>query len=115
MRVRLEDDKEIDRFVGERVRNYREFLGLSRKEIAEAFSVTEDTVYRIEAGTNGLSGTYGFVLATKFNFDMEYVFGKKETLENVEVDCTSLGDQEIINRAMFYMKMLKERQKKVAE
>ena len=61
--------------IGRRLKHFRTVNGLSAEEMASAFGIVKDSYLRIENGSTGLSGEYAFILATKFNCDMNYLFG----------------------------------------
>lgn len=61
--------------IGTRLKNFRTKNGISAEEIAAAFGIVKDSYLRIENGSTGLSGEYAYILATKYNCDMNYLFG----------------------------------------
>ena len=85
----MKSDKEnlsIDERIGENLKAYRELMGLERKEVAEAFHITDDALYRIEKGQNGLTSVYAYILATEFRCDMNFIFGGTEVPELVATE-----------------------------
>ncbi len=61
--------------IGGRLRRFRVKNGITADEMADAFGIVKDSLLRIENGSTGLSGEYAYILATKFNCDMNYLFG----------------------------------------
>ena len=61
--------------IGTRLKNFRTKNGISAEEIAAAFGIVKDSYLRIENGSTGLSGEYAYILDTKYNCDMNYLFG----------------------------------------
>ncbi len=61
--------------IGGRLRRFRVNNGITADEMADAFGIVRDSLLRIENGSTGLSGEYAYILATKFNCDMNYLFG----------------------------------------
>jgi len=66
---------EQDKIIGQNVKRFREIQGMSRKELAEKFHVSEDGVYRIERGETGLSSSYAYILANELKCDMNFIYG----------------------------------------
>ena len=52
-----------DAIIGANLKKFRSVYGISRKELAEIFHISEDGVYRIERGETGLSSSYAYILA----------------------------------------------------
>ena len=61
--------------LGRRLKHFRTVNGIPAEEMAAAFGIVKDSYLRIENGSTGLSGEYAYILATKFNCDMNYLFG----------------------------------------
>ena len=73
---RQQDQTEkIDQIIGENLKRFREYRGISRKELADYFHIQEDSLYRIEKGDIGLSCEYCYILAKKLHCDMNFIFG----------------------------------------
>lgn len=66
---------DINVIVGRRLKHFRTKNGISAEEMAAAFGIVKDSYLRIENGSTGLSGEYAYILATKYNCDMNYLFG----------------------------------------
>ena len=60
---------EINIRIGGRLKRFR------INELAEAFGIVKDSLLRIENGSTGLSSEYAYILATRYNCDMNYLFG----------------------------------------
>ena len=85
----MKSDKEnlsVDERIGQNLKAYRKLIGLERKEMAEAFHITDDALYRIEKGQNGLTRIYAYILATEFRCDMNFIFGGTEVPELVATE-----------------------------
>ncbi len=85
----MKSDKEnlsIDERIGKNLKAYRKIMGYERKEVAEAFHITDDALYRIEKGQNGLTSVYAYILATQFRCDMNFIFGGTEVPEIAAAD-----------------------------
>ena len=80
------DSFTIDEIIGRNLQNYRKLMGLERKEVAEAFHITDDALYRIEKGQIGLTSVYAYVLANTFHCDMNYIFGGTDIPDIVATD-----------------------------
>lgn len=61
--------------IGARLKRFRLKNGISADEMADSFGIVKDSLWRIENGSTGLSGEYAYILATKYNCDMNYLFG----------------------------------------
>lgn len=66
---------EINIRIGGRLKRFRIKNGISADELAEAFGIVKDSLLRIENGSTGLSSEYAYILATRYNCDMNYLFG----------------------------------------
>lgn len=51
----MSDISREDEIIGANVKKFRESQGISRKDLAHIFHISEDGVYRIERGETGLS------------------------------------------------------------
>lgn len=61
--------------IGKRLKLFRKKNDISADELAAAFGIVKDSLLRIENGSTGLSGEYAYILATRYNCDMNYLFG----------------------------------------
>lgn len=61
--------------IGKRLKLFRKKNEISADELASAFGIVKDSLLRIENGSTGLSGEYAYILATRYNCDMNYLFG----------------------------------------
>lgn len=66
---------EINIRIGGRLKRFRMKNGISADELAEAFGIVKDSLMRIENGSTGLSSEYAYILAIRYNCDMNYLFG----------------------------------------
>ncbi len=100
-----------DEIIGANVRRFRESQGISRKELAEIFHISEDGIYRIERGETGLSSSYAYILANELHCDMNFIYAIKAepTLVNVEkAGERSLTPGILVKRMKVYLEMLEE-------
>ncbi len=81
-----------DVIIGANVKRFREMKGISRKELADLFRISEDAVYRIERGETGLSSTYAFMMANELHCDMNYLYGVAKEPVRQEFDNDKTGD-----------------------
>lgn len=58
----MSDISREDEIIGANVKKFRESQGISRKDLAHIFHISEDGVYRIERGETGLSSAYAYIL-----------------------------------------------------
>lgn len=61
--------------IGKRLKRFRKKNEIPADELASAFGIVKDSLLRIENGSTGLSGEYAYILATRYNCDMNYLFG----------------------------------------
>jgi transcriptional regulator with XRE-family HTH domain len=67
---------EINIRIGGRLKRFRIKNGISADELAEAFGIVKDSLLRIENGSTGLSSEYAYILATRYNCDMNYIISR---------------------------------------
>lgn len=72
------DNIDVDKYIGQRLRDWRKMMGMGRKELAEQLHITDDALYRIEAGIIGLSPNHAYMLANELNCDLNFIFGREE-------------------------------------
>ena len=111
MKNRIETYK-VDAFVGENVKTCRELLGLKRKEVADILHIEDDTLYRIEKGQIGLSSIYSNILATELNFDMDFIYGRRDVPNLMVEEKNGVDVDEITRRIYYYVELLKSYGKK---
>lgn len=100
-----------DEIIGRNVKRFRETYGISRKELADIFHISEDGVYRIERGETGLSSSYAYILANKLHCDMNFIYGITSEPALIDVEDAgifSLTPRRIANRLRIYADMLEE-------
>lgn len=69
-----QDNKLIDRYVGERMRSRRKASGLTQQELAEAIGISHQQVQRYESGENPLSLTRALEIAALLNVKPDYFY-----------------------------------------
>lgn len=75
---KMVDNIDVDKYIGQRLRKWRKMMGMGRKELAARLHITDDALYRIEAGMTGLSPNYVYTLANELNCDLNFIFGREE-------------------------------------
>lgn len=65
---------EVDRHVGERIRERRIMLGLTQQELAHGIGVTYQQAHKYEQGVNRVSAGRLFEIAKILNTPVEYFF-----------------------------------------
>ena len=65
---------DVDVHVGERVRHRRKFLGISQSELADAIGLTFQQVQKYERGSNRISASKLFEIATALKTSAGYFF-----------------------------------------
>jgi transcriptional regulator with XRE-family HTH domain len=76
--------KDIDRYVGARVRARRVMLGLTQRQLAELIGVTVQQVCKYEGGSNRVASGHLYQLAQALGVGVGYFFegmGRDDTLE----------------------------------
>lgn len=84
--------------IGGRLKRFRVKNEITADEMAEAFGIVRDSLLRIENGSTGLSGEYAYILATKFNCDMNYLFGgviSDDEFYRIEINTTEDNNQRL--------------------
>lgn len=84
--------------IGGRLKRFRMKNDITADEMAEAFGIVRDSLLRIENGSTGLSGEYAYILATKFNCDMNYLFGgviSDDEFHRIEIDMREDDNQRL--------------------
>ena len=84
--------------IGGRLKRFRMENDITADEMAEAFGIVRDSLLRIENGSTGLSGEYAYILATKFNCDMNYLFGgviSDDEFHRIEMDMREDDNQRL--------------------
>jgi len=65
---------EVDRFVGEKIRERRIMLGLTQQELAHGIGVTYQQAHKYEQGVNRVSAGRLFEIARMLNTPVEFFF-----------------------------------------
>ena len=65
---------EVDRFVGEKIRERRIMLGLTQQELANGIGVTYQQAHKYEQGVNRVSAGRLFEIAKMLNTPVEFFF-----------------------------------------
>ncbi|MBR5485880.1 MAG: helix-turn-helix domain-containing protein [Oscillospiraceae bacterium] len=78
----MDEKKNFNKFVGERIRTLRLENGLTREQLAEKAEISDQFLYELETGKKGSSAKVLFSLATAFGVSADYLLtGKSETGE----------------------------------
>lgn len=112
--------RDEDIIIGGNIRKFREFLGLSRKQLSENLNITEDSLYRMEHGDKGVISTYAYSLAQKYNCDMNFIYGITDIPRVITCEETQKASvKEIARMLRYYAEILectsKEETEKVNE
>lgn len=84
--------------IGRRLKLFRNRNGIPADDLAEAFGIVRDSLLRIENGSTGLSGEYAYILATRYQCDMNYLFGgivTDEELYKIDADAREGGNKRL--------------------
>lgn len=65
---------DVDRFVGEKIRERRIMLGLTQQELAQGIGVTYQQAHKYEQGVNRVSAGRLFEIARMLNTPIEFFF-----------------------------------------
>jgi transcriptional regulator with XRE-family HTH domain len=65
---------DVDRFVGEKIRERRIMLGLTQQELAKGIGVTYQQAHKYEQGVNRVSAGRLFEIARMLNTPVEFFF-----------------------------------------
>ena len=74
-------DQSVDKIIENNIKVFRDIHGISRKDLASRFHISDDALYRIEKGQTGLSGEYAYILSDEFGCDMNFIYGKADVFE----------------------------------
>jgi len=66
--------KQVDRHVGERVRQRRTLLGLTQEQLAGALEISYQQIQKYETGANRISAGRLFEIAQKLDTDVSFFF-----------------------------------------
>jgi transcriptional regulator with XRE-family HTH domain len=84
-RVIMKDiEKQINYFVGEKIRAAREVVGVSQQVVAKELNITFQQVQKYEKGFNRISAVKIFMLSQAFNVPLSYFFPKTDGEPNQE-------------------------------
>ena len=89
----------------------RESQGISRKDLAHIFHISEDGVYRIERGETGLSSAYAYILANQLHCDMNFIYGLTTDPICLNMECMDkeqLTPENAISKIRWYTDMLEK-------
>ena len=81
--------------MGERIRRKREFLNLSRKEVADMMDICPKTLYYVENGEKGLSLKNLYKLAQVLDLSCDYILSGVESKSDCD-EGRELIHQEIL-------------------
>ena len=100
-----------DAIIGANLKKFRSVYGISRKELAKIFHISEDGVYRIERGETGLSSSYAYILAQDLHCDMNFIFGNAGEPARITEDgvyIRQMTPENIAQRLRYYAEMIEE-------
>jgi len=84
---------EIDRYIGNQVRNWRRKLNLSDNHIAHSLGMPPDQLREVESGRVRLSASDLFILARSFQLPLSYFFSDHgEYFSDIILDDTEMAD-----------------------
>lgn len=105
------EDEIIGANVKKNVKKFRESQGISRKDLAHIFHISEDGVYRIERGETGLSSAYAYILANQLHCDMNFIYGLTTDPICLNMECMDkeqLTPENAISKIRWYTDMLEK-------
>lgn len=73
-RARTPKDREIDRYIGARVRFYRDKRGLTLQQVADALEVSFQQAWRYERGLNSLGGSGLYEMARVLGVSVYHLY-----------------------------------------
>lgn len=107
----MSDISREDEIIGANVKKFRESQGISRKDLAHIFHISEDGVYRIERGETGLSSAYAYILANQLHCDMNFIYGLTTDPICLNMECMDkeqLTPENEISKIRWYTDMLEK-------
>lgn len=107
----MSDISREDEIIGANVKKFRESQGISRKDLAHIFHISEDGVYRIERGETGLSSAYAYILANQLHCDMNFIYGLTTDSICLNMECMDkeqLTPENAISKIRWYTDMLEK-------
>ena len=105
----MSDISREDEIIGANVKKFRESQGISRKDLAHIFHISEDGVYRIERGETGLSSAYAYILANQLHCDMNFIYGLTTDPICLNMECMDkeqLTPENAISKIRWYTDVL---------
>ncbi len=67
-------DKDIDVFVGNRIRTRRTYLGLTQKNVAQKLDITFQQFQKYESGANSMNSTKLYMMSQVLGVPINYFF-----------------------------------------
>ena len=107
----MSDISREDEIIGANVKKFRESQGISRKDLAHIFHISEDGVYRIERGETGVSSAYAYILANQLHCDMNFIYGLTTDPICLNMECMDkeqLTPENAISKIRWYTDMLEK-------
>lgn len=65
----------INIFVGNNLKCFMEYNGISRRELAKSFGIEKNTLDKILSGSHALSGPYNAILLNEYDCDLNFIYG----------------------------------------
>lgn len=106
---------EIDKYVGRRLKNRREELGLSQEKLADALGISFQQVQKYERGFNRVGASRLFAIAQELGVTVSYFFEGLETptLQNANEIAELLANKHAIPLLQIFTRMSGAQQAKV--
>ena len=79
------NSKNIDEYIGNKIKYYREKKKISQKELGEFLNTTSQTISRYESGKRGANRDILFLLAEYFNININDFFPSVNTTHDNEI------------------------------
>lgn len=106
----LEEPHPIDIYVGERIRYFREFKGITQHRLGERIGVRFQQVQKYESGANRISASRLFLICEAFDITLTEFFGRLYKQKGRRAANASPRQKKaILPPAFFKMKMEKRR------
>lgn len=84
--------RDVDRFVGERIRLYRSMIGMSQQKLAENLGVTFQQLQKYERGENRIGAGRLLMAATTLGIPITFLLDQEGFLQRQAAD-QAIGDE----------------------
>lgn len=111
----MQENFNIDEYIGNKIKYYREKKNISQKELGELLNTTSQTISRYESGKRGTNQDILFTLAEYFNININDFFPPisnnnndkiKEIETNTGVKISYSSDKELTQEDYFAISQL---------